>query len=146
VERPVLHVSILAFLVASLGPLALSLKPIPGALLVAPFAGHAACAALGARRARASLAGAIFWVAMALASTVGAYALFVLVSPPVTSDGHPVMPMGQAFGAGIFGPLVGGLLAYAYGKTVRGERRERDWVLHALGVALLAAFVWKNTR
>ena len=44
------------------------------------------------------------------------YWLAILVSPPVTSDGHPVMPIGQVAFAIVLAPVLGAIVAYFAGR------------------------------
>jgi hypothetical protein len=48
--------------------------------------------------------------------------LATAVVPPVTSDGHPVMPMGQAAFAIVFAPILGLVAGY-----LAGRRRKERW-------------------
>ncbi len=45
------------------------------------------------------------------------YGLATLVSPPRTSDGHPVMPIGQVMFALVVAPVVGGVAGYFVGRA-----------------------------
>lgn len=45
------------------------------------------------------------------------YGIAVTVSPPRTSDGHPVMPIGQAGFAMIGAPIAAAAVAYAIGRA-----------------------------
>jgi len=47
--------------------------------------------------------------------------LATAVVPPVTSDGHPVMPMGQAAFAIVFAPVLGLVSGYLAGRPRRGR-------------------------
>lgn len=68
------------------------------------------------RFARAALA---FVVVCAVAWPV-LYGIAVVVSPPRTSDGHPVMPIGQVAFALFVSPIVGGIAGYFAGRAPRG--------------------------
>jgi len=43
------------------------------------------------------------------------------VAPPVTPDGHPVMPMGQAAFAIFFAPILGLVAGYLAGRRRKGR-------------------------
>jgi hypothetical protein len=47
--------------------------------------------------------------------------LATAVAPPVTPDGHPVMPMGQAAFAIVFAPVLGLVAGYLAGRRWRGR-------------------------
>ena len=47
--------------------------------------------------------------------------LAIALAPPVTSDGHPVMPMGQAAFAIVFAPVLGLVAGYLAGQRWRGR-------------------------
>jgi hypothetical protein len=44
------------------------------------------------------------------------YVIAIAVSPPMTSDGHPVMPIGQVAFAIVFAPVVGAVAGYFLGR------------------------------
>jgi hypothetical protein len=44
------------------------------------------------------------------------YGLAILVSPPHTPDGHPVMPIGQAAFAIAFAPALGVIAGFVFGR------------------------------
>jgi hypothetical protein len=68
---------------------------------------------------RTLVVGALAFLAIAVAT----YHLATWVSPPRTSDGHPVMPLGHA----IVGALAGGVAATAAMIGDRAwQRRQRD--------------------
>jgi hypothetical protein len=140
------HVLVFAYLAAALGALWLAMKPIPALVLLAPLVLHALATAARAERLQTALAAFSFWIALALASTVGMYAAAELVAPPITSDGHPVMPIGQAFFAAVVGPIVGVAIAYVIGKKVDAPPRARSLVLHALLALLLAIAIVRAVR
>lgn len=140
------HAVAFVYLAGLLGVLWSAMKAAPAVLLLAPLAGHAVAAAVGAERARRVLGGVSFWCAIALASTVGLYALAEAVAPPVTSDGHPVMPIGQAFAAGVLGPIVGVAFGVLYARRAGGATRRRAVVLHALFAVLAAIAAWRVSR
>ncbi len=56
-----------------------------------------------------------FFVGGALAMPL-VYGIAVTIQPPITSDGHPVMPIGQAFLGMIAGPVIGSIVAWRVGK------------------------------
>lgn len=121
-------------------------KPAPRALLAALFVVHALLSA-GARREERSwprdALTALLWIGCFVASGMFLCTSFALrVWPPVTSDGHHVMPIGQAL-VGIVAGGVAGLVVAARGSLRwdgRDRRRERI-VLHAVGALLIVASV-----
>jgi uncharacterized membrane protein YeaQ/YmgE (transglycosylase-associated protein family) len=67
--------------------------------------------------------------------------LAVLVAPPVTSDGHHVMPIGQAFVGIVGGGIAGGALSFV---ALRPRWRDRDLerlVLHVVGALFVVVAV-----
>lgn len=46
------------------------------------------------------------------------YFAAITIAPPITSDGHPVMPIGQVMFASVFAPLLGFVAAYFAGRRV----------------------------
>ena len=121
-----------------------ALKPAPRAFLVALFVGHALLSA-GTRRAdrfwpRDSLT-VLLWLGCFVAS--GIYlctSLALWAWPPVTSDGHPVMAIGQAFIGIVAGGIAGLAVAVRGGlRHQRRDRRHERLVLHAVGALLIVA-------
>jgi hypothetical protein len=131
------------YLASLLGVLWLAMKPVPAVVLLAPLAAHAIAAAARADRARRALGAFSFWAGMALASTIGGYAAAVTIAPPITDDGHPVMPIGQAFVAAVLGPIAGFALAYLFAKKVDDAPRARDLVLHGTLAVLVPVAIWR---
>jgi hypothetical protein len=115
-------------------------------LLRLPLAAHALASAFGADCARKVFGWFSFWASMAIAATVGACAAAIMIAPPVTSDGHPVMPIGQVVIASILGPLVGIALAYGFAKKVAGAAKSRHRVLHGLLAVLLVIAITRGAR
>jgi membrane protein YqaA with SNARE-associated domain len=54
-------------------------------------------------------------VVVTAASWVPLYYLAITVSPAVTSDGHPVMPIGHVFFATVASPVLGGIAGWWVG-------------------------------
>jgi len=71
---------------------------------------------VSALRFRAGRAVLAFFVVSAIAWPV-VYEIAILVSPPVTSDGHPVMPIGHVALALLVSPIAGGLTGYFVGRV-----------------------------
>jgi hypothetical protein len=124
-----------------------ALKPAPRAFVAALFVAHALLSA-GTRRADRSdrpwardSVTALLWIGCFVAS--GIYlctSLALRAWPPVTADGHRLMPLGQAF----IGIVAGGIsgLAVAMRGSLRNGRRDRGrerLVLHAVGALLIVA-------
>jgi hypothetical protein len=140
------YVLLFVYLAGGLGVLWLAMKPIPACVLLAPLAAHAVASAARAGRVERALAAFSTWVGLALASTVGMYAAAELVHPPITEDGHMVMPIGQAFFAIVVGPIVGVALGYLIAKKVDAKPLARRLVLHGLLVLLGAIAIERVAR
>jgi hypothetical protein len=121
-------------------------KPAPRAFVAALFVLHALLSARARRSQRSWPRDALtvlLRIGCLVASGMFLCTSFALrVSPPVTPDGHPVMPIGQA----LVGMLVGGVagLVVATRGSLRHPRRDRGrerTVLHAVGALLLVAAV-----
>ncbi len=121
-----------------------ALKPGPRAFVAGLFVVHALLSA-GTRRAercwpRDALT-ALLWIGWFVAS--GIYlctSLALRAWPAVTSDGHPVMPIGQLF-IGIVAGGIAGMVVATRGSLRQGQRdrgRER-LLLHAVGALLIIA-------
>jgi ammonia channel protein AmtB len=67
--------------------------------------------------------------------------LLLWLSPPVTSDGHPVMAIGQVFGGLLIGIIAAGLLTYFYFWKLGRDPKLEAWVVHIIGGILLIAFL-----
>jgi hypothetical protein len=120
------------------------LKPMPVVVLAAIFVLHAASCLVAGDAERSWLRdglSAALWLGCFVAAgiflaTVVALALW----PPVTPDGHPVMPIGQA----LLGIVAGGLAGLAVGvfgslrHAERDRRRERR-ILVGLGALWVVA-------
>ena len=137
---------LLLFFAAAVGPVAAAgqIRPAPLAVAIALFVAHALLSFLTRRRARASLRDATSALLLLGCLTVSGIVLSVSLAlwawPPLTPDGHRVMPIGQVF----IGTIVGGLLglALAVFGALRDDRRDRRLerlVLHAVGAFLIAA-------
>ena len=123
-----------------------ALKPVARAFVVVLFVAHALLSAGTRRSARSwprdSLT-ALLWIGCFVAS--GIYlctSLALWAWPPVTPDGHPVMPLGQLF-IGVVAGGVAGILVATWG-SLRHARRDRGrerLVLHAVGALLLVVVV-----
>ena len=119
-------------------------KPAPRALVAALFVAHALLSA-GTRHAeRSGLRDgltAVLWIGCFVASGIYLCTWLALhVWPPVTPDGHRVMPLGQAF-IGIVAGGIAGLVVATRG-SVRHRQRDRGrerLVLHAVGALLIVA-------
>ena len=121
-----------------------ALKPAPRALVAALFVGHALLSARTRHAERSWLRDgltALLWIGCLVVS--GIYlctSLALRAWPPMTSDGHPVMPIGQAFVGSVVGGIAG--LVVATQASRRGDQRDRRrqrLVLHAVGALLLVA-------
>ena len=119
-----------------------ALKPAPRAFVAALFVAHALLSA-GTRRAERALPrdglSALLWIGCFVAS--GIYlctSLALWAWPPVTPDGHRVMPLGQVFIGVVAGGIAG--LVVATRDSLRHARRDRGrerLVLHAVGALLI---------
>jgi hypothetical protein len=127
------------------------LKPAPLTFAAALFLAHT-CLSFATRRRERSwprdVLTVVLWLGCFEVSGIYLFALFAIrMWPPLTSDGHPLMPIGQLFFGiavgGAFGAAVAFLGSLGYGR--RDRRRER-MVLHAIGALLFVAAVVKSVR
>lgn len=123
-----------------------ALKPAPRAFVAALFVAHALVSA-GTRHSercwpRDGLT-MLLWIGCFVAS--GIYlctSLALWAWPPVTPDGHRVMPLGQVF-IGVVAGAIAGIVVATQG-SLRHARRDRGrerLVLHAVGALLIVAVV-----
>jgi hypothetical protein len=123
-------------------------KPAPLAFAAALFLAHT-CLSFATRRRERSwprdVLTVVLWLGCFGVSGIYLFTSFAIrMWPPLTSDGHPLMPTGQLF----FGIAVGGAFGTAVaffgslGYRRRDRRRERI-VLHAIGALLFVAAVVK---
>jgi hypothetical protein len=126
-------------------------KPAPLTFAAALFLAHT-CLSFATRRRERSWPRDILTVVLWLGCfEISGIYLFTLLAirmwSPLTSDGHPLMPIGQLFfgiaAGGAFGAAVAFLNSLGYGR--RDRRRERI-VLHAIGALLFFAAVVKSVR
>ena len=121
-----------------------ALKPEPRALAAALFLVHALLSA-GTRRSDRSWPRDVLTVLLWLGCFVvsGIYlctSLALHAWPPMTPDGHRVMPLGQLF-IGIVAGGIAGIVVAIWG-SLRHEQRDRSrerLVLHAVGALLIVA-------
>ena len=86
------------------------------------------------------VAGAIL-VVLLIASLVTCIQLVLGISPPVTHDERPVMPLGQIVAGSALGVAFWGGLSWLYFKRFRPESRVESIWLYATIAALAAATV-----
>ena len=121
-----------------------ALKPAPRAFVAALFVAHALLTA-GTRRAERSWPRdgltVLLWLGCFVVSGIYLCTSLALHAwPPVTPDGHRVMPLGQLF-IGIVSGGIFGLVVATWG-SLRHEQRDRGrerLVLHAVGALLIVA-------
>lgn len=123
-----------------------ALKPAPRALVAALFVAHALLSA-GTRHSDRSwprdALTVLLWLGCFVVS--GIYlctSLALRAWPPVTPDGHRVMPLGQVF-IGIVAGGIAGIIVATWG-SLRHEQRDRGrerLVLHAVGALLIVAIL-----
>ena len=123
-----------------------ALKPGPRAFVVGLFVAHALLSAGTRRWERCwprDVLTALLWIGSFVGS--GIYlctSLALRAWPPVTFDGHPVMPIGQLFIGTVAGGIAG--LAVATQGSLRHDQRDRGrerLVLHAVGGLLVVALL-----
>jgi hypothetical protein len=123
-----------------------ALKPAPRAFVTALFVGHALLSA-GTRRLdrcwpRDGLT-ALLWIGCFVASGISLCTSLALRAwPPVTPEGHRVMPLGQLFFGVVTGSIAG--IVVATRGSLRHERRDRSrerLVLHGVGALLIVAIL-----
>ncbi len=119
---------------------------MPRAFLAALFVAHALLSA-GTRRSDRSwprdALTVLLWLGCFVASGISLGTWLALhLWPPVTPDGHRVMPLGQVF-IGIVAGSIAGIVVATRG-SLRHEQRDRSrerLVLHAVGALLIVAVV-----
>jgi hypothetical protein len=67
--------------------------------------------------------------------------LALSIAPPVTPDGHPVMPIGQAFVGLAGGGVVGAVLTFIALRPAWRDRQLERLLLHAVGALVILAAV-----
>jgi hypothetical protein len=72
--------------------------------------------------------------------------LAMAVAPPVTADGHHVMPTGQAFVGLAGGSLVGGVLTFMALRPAWRDRQLERLLLHGIGAVVIVAAVVAYVR
>jgi hypothetical protein len=128
-----------AVLAAALGPTFRHVKEIPQTAILGLFALNAISAA------RFTIAPALLsLLANACASILVWGRVLLWCFPPVTTDGHPVMAVGQTFFSLLLGILCGLLITRWQLGTRRNLRLER-WSLHLLGLVLFGAAILRRT-
>jgi hypothetical protein len=126
-----------------------ALKPAPRTFLAALFVAHALLSA-GTRHSDRSWPRdgltVLLWIGCFVASGISLCTWLALCAwPPVTPDGHRVMPLGQVFVGIVSGGILG--LVIATRGSLRNERRDRGrerLVLHAVGALLIAVAVTRG--
>lgn len=121
-----------------------ALKPAPRAFAAALFVAHALLSA-GTRRSERSLPrdglSGLLWLGCFVASGIYLCTSLALCAwPPVTPDGHRVMPLGQLF-MGVVAGGITGIVVATWG-SLRHEQRDRGrerLILHAVGALLIVA-------
>jgi hypothetical protein len=76
-----------------------------------------------------------------VATAALAFQLGVWLSPPVTSGGQPVMPIGHVLLSTFLGVVAAAILSWICWKRKRRNLLLEAWVLHGFGVALLVSFL-----
>jgi hypothetical protein len=89
-------------------------------------------------RARLAVLGAL----VCLGFVVVWYGLLVAVVPPVSGDGHAVMPLGQALAAFALGPPSTLCLLAVYVRRLGREPRVESLLLAAAAVVAALAAIW----
>jgi uncharacterized membrane protein YeaQ/YmgE (transglycosylase-associated protein family) len=142
---------LLLFAVAA-APLAIvtEIKPGPLVLLGGLFASYAA-ASLATRGSapapvRDVLAAGLLAVLLLLGSAFVLVAFASWVAPPVTSDGHPVMAIGQTFLGSAGGVVAGAALTFVALRRRWRDRTLESILLHVIGAAIVAAAVVRVVR
>jgi hypothetical protein len=84
----------------------------------------------------------------AAAAASAGYGLAIWLAPARTADGHPVMPIGQAFIGLLAGALFGVVLLVLYLRRWRRPpaRRTVDLLLHLAGLLTLVIAVYSAVR
>jgi hypothetical protein len=134
----------LLFVIASVPLIGVgSIKPAPLVLAACLFALHGVVMLVSRRQERSTLRDILS--ALLLFGCFEVSAMFLLtslamvVAPPVTPDGHHVMPVGQAFVGLAGGCIVGAVLTFVALRPRWRDRRLERLVLHAVGAAVVVA-------
>jgi len=118
-------------------------KPAPLVLAASLFALHGLVSFVSRRLDRSTVRDALS--ALLLFGCFEASAMFLLTSlalviaPPVTPDGHPVMAVGQAFVGLVGGGTVGAVLTFIALRPLQRDRRLERLLLHGVGVVVVVA-------
>ena len=86
-----------------------------------------------------SLAPAYLLIVSIVSCAILAYRIATWWSPAVTSDGHPVMPIGQLFVGVVGGTVVAGVAWLLYMRKMRRNRAGERHLVNAIGAVVLIA-------
>ncbi len=137
----------LLFFAVAAAPLVIvsHLKEAPLLILGGVFVAHAALSlgARGSERApvRDVLAAALLGLLLLMGSAFLLVSLALWIAPPFTSDGHPVMAIGQTFLGSAGGVVAGGLFTFAALRPRWRDRTLEGILLHVIGAAFVAAAI-----
>lgn len=71
----------------------------------------------------------IIFIVFTSASIIAVFLLAIWISPPVTPDGHPVMPLGQLFVSFPIGIVLSLIMCFLYFKKIRIDRKLESYLL-----------------
>jgi len=142
---PILVTFVIGASLAATGLVVGDFKPVPQAVAVAVAALTVGASFSRWRGAIWFVRGVLFvagWSALWLA----VYGAAVLIAPPVTADGHRVMPMGQVFLAFIGSTVLAPAAAFYYVKTGRANVKTEAVVVRVLAAVVAVTALVVNLQ
>jgi len=129
-----------------------SIKPAPLVLAACLFAVHGVASLVARRQDRSTprdvLSALLLFGCFEVSAMFLLTSLAMVVAPVVTSDGHHVMPIGQAFVGLAGGGMVGAVLTFVALRPRWRDRRLERLLLRAVGVLVVVAagLAWARER
>jgi hypothetical protein len=125
-------------------------KPAPLVLAASIFAAHGILSLVTRTKERSVPRDVLSALLLLGCFTVSAMFLLttlaMVVAPPVTPDGHHVMPLGQVFIGLVCGGVVGVALTYVALRPARRDRQLERLLIHAVGAVVMVAAVVEWAR
>lgn len=122
-----------------------SIKPAPLMLTACLFAAHGVVSLITRSEERSTardlLSAALLLGCFEVSAMFLLTSFAMVVAPPVTSDGHHVMPMGQVFVGLAGGGVVGAVLTFIALRPRWRDRRLERLLIHAVGAIVIVAAV-----
>ena len=145
---PLLPLLLWALALVPFGLLCLALKQGPLWVVVGLFALHGVSQLARVRWLETAAQLVALCLTGGAAAATAAYQLAIWIAPARTAEGHPVMPVGQAFLGLLAGVLAGVALLVLYLRRWRREpaRATVRLLLHLAGLVSLAAAIYTTLR